>query len=437
MSTSALVFFILCAVALLMVPRRWAPVPLLVGCCYMTMGQGIEIGAFSLPIYRMLLFVGFVRMLLKGEKIKGFGNAVDKLVFFLMGWIFLASFFHDGELGSGPVYVSGVIFNFALVYFLIRVWCRDVSEVVGVVVIIAFMLAPIAVEMVMERVTKTNLFAVFGGIPEAVMFREGKYRAQGPFRHPILAGTVGAVCMPLFIGIWHKNRMASIVGLVSGLCMTIASASSGPLMSVIVGICAVIMWRYRHLTSHARWAALVLYFAFQIYTGQPGYYLMKRIDLTGGSTGWHRARLIESAFEKIDEWWLFGTDVTRHWMPTGVSFSPYHTDITNYYLAFGVVAGLPAMLAVIAILAVCFRWIGIIIRLLKDADNQESFVVWCLGAGLFAHAATSISVSYFDQSLVFFWMNVAIISSMHAAVISRNTEIVNNEPFLEHNKAAV
>ncbi|RPJ33212.1 MAG: hypothetical protein EHM17_11100 [Verrucomicrobiaceae bacterium] len=436
MNASALVFFLLCAVVLLVVPRRWAPVPLLVGCCYMTMGQGIEIGAFSLPIYRMLLFVGLIRMLLKGEKIEGFGNTTDKLVFFLMGWIFLASFFHDGELGSGPVYALGVIFNFALVYFLIRAWCRDVPEVVGVIVIIAFMLAPIAVEMVMERVTKTNLFAVFGGVPHEVMFREGKYRAQGPFRHSILAGTVGAVCIPLFIGIWHKNRMASIIGLVSGFCIAIASASSGPLMSMIVSICAVIMWRYRHLTNQARWTALVLYFAFQIYTGQPGYYLLSRIDLTGSSTGWHRARLIESAFQFIDEWWLFGTDVTRHWMPTGVSFSPYHADITNYYLAFGVVAGLPAMLVVIAILVICFRWIGRTTRLLEDAEKQEAFVVWCLGAGLFAHAATSISVSYFDQSLVFFWMNVAIISSMHAALKTRDPELTNEEQTLERDGAA-
>jgi hypothetical protein len=431
MNSYALIFFILCAVALLLVPRRWAPVPLLVGCCYMTMGQGIEIGAFSLPIYRMLLLVGLIRVLIKGEKIENFGNTVDKLIFFLMGWIILASFFHDGVLASGPVYVSGVIFNFALVYFLIRAWCRDVSEVSGVIVIIAFILAPIAVEMVMERVTKTNKFAVFGGLPHEVSFREGKYRAQGPFRHPILAGTVGAVCVPLFIGIWQKNRIASVVGLLSGLCITIASASSGPMMSMFAGIFAVFMWRHRHLTNHLRWSAVVLYFAFQLYTGRPGYYLMTRIDLTGGSTGWHRARLMESAFEKIDEWWLFGTDLTRHWMPTGVSFSPYHTDITNYYLAFGVIAGLPAMLAVVAILVICFCWVGRSVRLFEDSDNQELFVVWCLGAGLFAHAATSISVSYFDQSLVFFWMNVAIISSMYSAFKSMDSNSANDELLLE------
>lgn len=427
MNGLALLFFLICAAALLMVPRRFAPVPLLVGCCYMTMGQGIEIGAFSLPIYRMLLSVGLIRMVVKGEMISDFGNAADRLILLLMGWIMLASLFHNGEQGSGLVYASGLVFNFGSVYFLIRSWCRDVQEVVGVIVIVAFILALIAMEMLLEKVAKVNHFAMFGGVPHEVMFREGKYRAQGPFLHPILAGTVGAACIPLFIGIWNKCRAASIIGIGSGFCITVTSASSGPLMSMLVGIFAVIIWRYRHLTSRARWAAVALYISFQLYSGQPGYYLLSRIDLTGGSTGWHRARLIESAILFLDEWWLFGTDVTRHWMPTGVSHSPYHTDITNYYLAFGVVAGLPALLAVVAIIVICFRWIGKTSKILDDMEDQDAFVVWCLGAGLFAHAATSVSVSYFDQSLVFIWMNIAIISSIHGAVETWNLESNYNE----------
>ena len=416
MNVFALVVFVVCAGFLLTVDRRWAPIPLLIGCCYMTMGQGINLGPISLPIYRMLLFVGLLRMAIRGEGIKDFGNTVDKLMFALMGWIIFASFFHDGVLGSGPVYASGIVFNLSAVYFLIRAWCRDMNDVTGIVIIVAFMLAPVAAEMVMEKVTKINQFSIFGGVPHSVIFREGKFRAQGPFRHPILAGTVGAVCIPLFIGIWKKNRTASAVGIASGLCMTMASASSGPIMSVLAGLFAVGMWKFRHLTRMARIAAVVMYFLLQLVTGEPGYYMMKRIDISGGSTGYHRARLIESAFEKLGEWWLFGTDYTRHWMPTGVSFSPFHTDITNYYLAFGVVGGGPAMLLVISILIVCFWWIGIICRSGFHEDADGAFMVWCLGAGLFAHAATSVSVSYFDQSLVFFWMNVAIISAMYSGM---------------------
>ena len=385
------------------------------------MGQGIVLGGLSLPIYRMLLFVGLLRLFVKGERIHDFVNTVDKLMFALMGTLFLASFFHDSSLGSGgPVYACGFIFNIVSVYFLIRAWCRDLPEVAGVIALIAFLLAPIALEMLMERVIKINQFAVFGGIPKQVMFREGSYRAQGPFRHPILAGTVGAVCFPLFAGIWKRNWLAAMVGIASALCMIMTSASSGPIMTVMAGVFALMMWRFRHFTRHARWAAVVAYFAMQLKMGRPGYFVISRINLTGGSTGYFRALLIDSAFKHINEWWLFGTDVTRHWMATGVSFSPYHTDITNYYLAFGVEGGLPAMFSMIVILLVCFRWVGVICRIEIHADASDAFMVWCLGAGLFAHAVTSVSVSYFDQSLVFFWMNIAIISSMHAAIKSKN-----------------
>lgn len=433
MNPFAAVFFIICAIALISVPRKWAPVALFVGCCYMTMGQGINLGGINLPIYRMLLLVGVVRVTTKGERIAGGLNAIDKLILAWSGWVLFASLFHEWSPGSGPVYAAGYVFNLTVVYFLIRIWCTDLDEVTGVIIFIAFLLAPIALEMIYEKIAKTNQFSIFGGVPYNVAIREGKYRAQGPFRHPILAGTVGATCLPLFIGIWKKNRLAGVVGMASGICMALASASSGPVMSAMAGIGAVIMWRFRHLTKMARYSAVAAYFAFGLMTGEPGYYIMKRIDISGGSTGYFRARLIESSIENLGDWWLFGTDYTRHWMATGVSFSPNHADITNYYLAFGVTAGLAAIILVIAILINAFRWVGILCRDRYETDPEESFMIWCIGAALFAHATTSISVSYFDQSIVFFWMTVAVISSMHSGKkISEEDDHVDESLYEDH-----
>ena len=74
----------------------------------------------------------------------------------------------------------------------------------------------------------------------------------------------------------------------------------------------------------------------------PAYYIIARADIIGGSTGWHRAALIDSAIRHLNEWWLIGTDYTRNWMVTGVSWSADNTDITNHYLYLGVLGGLPA-----------------------------------------------------------------------------------------------
>jgi hypothetical protein len=143
----------------------------------------------------------------------------------------------------------------------------------------------------------------------------------------------------------------------------------------------------------------------------PIYYLIARFTVVGGSTGWYRSRLIESAFEHLSEWWLAGTDYTRHWMPNAVDWSPNHTDITNYYLSMGVVGGLPLVLLLIAIIVKTFSLIG---RKLRDPalSTKDAFVLWALGSAMFAHMATSFSVGYFDQSFVFFYLPSAVAASV-------------------------
>lgn len=422
MNPIALVVFLICAVALLGLPRKWAPAALLTGSIFMTLGQGIEIGPIHLPVYRMMLLVGLIRVISRGERLVGGLNLIDKLMMGWGGWVIFASLFHD-QSRYGVIFACGVVFNITLIYYLIRVWCEDLDDTREVFAVVALILVPIAVEMIMEKATGKNLFSVLGGVPENVMIREGKLRAQGPFLHAILAGTVGATCIPLFIGLFSKYRLVAGIGIAAGLVMTFASASSGPVMSLIFGIAAILLWRYREHLRKLRIAAIITYPVLMVVMKQPPYYLISRIDISGGSTGWHRSFLIEQTFKHLSEWWLFGTDVTRHWMPNqGIASDPQHTDITNYYIGFGVLGGLPSMLLVIAILLVAFSWVGKILGKWEDFHQEPSFMIYCFGAALFSHAATSISVAYFDQSMLFFWLTVAVISSIYSITLSKPAE---------------
>ena len=183
-------------------------------------------------------------------------------------------------------------------------------------------------------------------------------------------------------------------------------------MSLIFAVFALYLWRWRHLTRQMRIAAVLGYILLDILMQAPAYYVIARINVTGSSTGWHRAHLIESSLKHLHEWWLAGTDYTRHWMPTGVSWSPEHTDITNHYLRYGVIGGLPLMFLFILALAVSFRYVGRSVEAMEDEPVSERFFVWALGAALLAQAATCISVSYFDQSYVFLFLNMAMIGSL-------------------------
>lgn len=414
MSGAGLVFFVVTAAALLAVPRRWAPAPLLAGTCYMTFGQAVLIGPLHFPVFRLLILVGLARVILRREGLGGGMNGLDRLVVIFAAVALLTSRFHQ-DPAAQLQFASGLAFNTCGTYFLLRIFCQSMSDVRRLAAITLIVLAPVALEMLNEAATGHNLFSVFGGVPESSAIREGRIRAQGPFAHPILAGTVGAVCLPLVAAFWRRSRGIALIGLVSCLVMVVTASSSGPLGTAVVALLGLLLWPWREQMRLFRWGAVLLYVALAMVMKAPPYYLLGRLDLVGGSTGWHRAELIDSSLRHLSEWWLWGTDYTRHWMPTGVSWSPDQTDITNHYLQMGVIGGLPLMCLFIAILAKGFSVVGQRVRA-AASPADERFLVWTLGVSLFAHAATCVSVSYFDQSVLFLYLTTAAIGSVAAAV---------------------
>ncbi len=415
MNEWAVIFLVINSIAVLTLPRQWASIPLLVGTCYMTLGQSIVLGPFNLSVFRLLLGVATIRVIARNERPVGAFNTVDRMLLVWAVWIMFASLFHEFSPGSGPVFISGIVFNIGLAYFLFRVFCRDLGEIVGVVKVTAIVLVPVALEMVLEKLGGLNAFSVFGGVSPSVVVRNGIRRAQGPFGHPILAGSVGAACLPLMLGIWREHRQMALVGVAACVTLVVSCASSGPIMSLMFGVTGMMMWRFRHQMRRVRMLALGGYLLLELVMTRPAYFVISKIDLSNGSTGYHRAALIQSTIEHKGEWWLFGTDHTRHWMPTGVSWSENHADLTNYFIQFGVWGGLAALLLVVAIIWRCFFYVGGVLRRPGWTETSR-FTAWCLGAALFAQALTAISVSFFDQSQIFFWMNVAMISSLHSAV---------------------
>ncbi|MCS7089696.1 MAG: hypothetical protein RMN51_01735 [Verrucomicrobiota bacterium] len=414
MTPLALLFLLAATLAIWTLPRKWAPVPLLAGACYMTLGQGFEIAGLNFPIIRLLLLAGVIRVLVRGERPLGGMLGMDKLFLAWAAWALVASVFHE-KPGTTFQFHAGMVYNALCVYFLMRCFCWDEDDVYRLVRITAWVLIPVAAEMLYEQLTQTNLFAMFGGVPDEPAIRNGRIRSQGPFAHAILAGTVGAVCIPMMVGLWRRYPMSAKVGLATCGVMVVTSASSGPLMSVIFSLFALAVWKWRHLTRQLRWAAVIGYVMLELVMKAPAYYLIARVDLTGSSASYHRAALIEAAIAHLAEWWFAGTDYTRHWMPYGVPWSEDHADITNHYLGQGVKGGVPLMMLFIAILWCGFRYIGQTAQRLRGMDPEREFFAWSIGASLFAHAASCVSVAYFDQSILFLYLTLAL-----TAVLKRN-----------------
>jgi hypothetical protein len=424
MNITALIFILLNSILLLTVPRRWAALPILLGACYITLSASstLEIGPFHFSSIRIIIAVGIIRVAVRRELVEGGFQKLDWMVIFFSFWAILSSFFHQ-DSSSALVFRLGFVYNTCGIYFLLRIFCPSIEGVKDLFCLTAILLVPLAVEMIYEKITVHNLFSMLGGVAETPQIRSGNVRAQGPFAHAILAGTIGAVCLPLMIGLWHQHRKFSVVGISACLVVVFCSSSSGPIMSALVAVGAMAMWPYRHSMRAIRWLAIIGYLALELVMKAPAYYLIARVDVAGGSTGWHRARLIQSAIEHIDEWWLAGTDFTRHWMPTGVSWSSDHTDITNHYLQMGVIGGLPLTLLFIGMLYQGFSLVGKRLQQ-EDQPHEVQFFMWSIGASLFAHMATSISVSYFDQSFVFIYLTLAATGSL---AVMDESDLINGQ----------
>lgn len=432
MTAFATLFAAVNAIALVALPRRWATMPLIVGASYMTLGQGVELGPFTFTVIRLLILVGAVRVALRGDRLAGGILPLDWLILAWGGWACLSALFHD-PVGSTLVFRLGLVYNAWGIYFLGRVFCTSIDDAVWTVRLVALVLALVAAGMVYEQVVRHNAFSILGGVSAVPEFREGRFRAQGPFAHPILAGTVGAVSLPLMCGLWQYHPRTAALGAIAGATMVVTSASSGPVLATLCGLAGVLMWRVRGWMRVFRWLALLGYIALDLVMKAPAYYLASRIDVVGGSSGWYRARLIESGIEHLNEWWLVGTDNTRHWMATGVMSG--QADIVNHYLQVGVWGGLPLVVLLLVTLGVAFARVGKGMPEGSGLTIAQKFLLWTLGASLASHAAAWMSVSYFDQTVVFLYLTLAIVGSWPPTAQSAARKGVHSPAFTARHAA--
>jgi hypothetical protein len=312
-------------------------------------------------------------------------------------------------------------------YFLFRCWIRDWDDVLGFMRAMLLFLIPLMFFMVIEFITHRNLFSYLGGISIESAMREGSIRARGPFRHSILAGTFGALCLPMAVALWRSNPWLARIGAGCALLIVFVSTSGGPIMTLAYVIVVLVLWRYRiHLRTIIRCVIFCLLILHFFIMKVPVWYLMAKIDVGGG--GWYRARLIDKAIQHFNEWWLAGTDYTRHWAATGIHWSADASDITNQYLGYGVGGGILSVILFIGILTCCFKQLSGALRHLAESP-QLQFVVWCLGCVLFGHVITMLSVSYYDQSIALLWSLFAVIASGCQVILSADLSPAYDEEF--------
>ena len=401
------------ALLTLILPRRLAILPLLVTVCYMPLGQQAVVAGLHFTIVRLLLLVGVVRVVCRGEA-RGLSlNRIDKL---FLWWAVMSVILGLLCDPSSKTFVNrlGVFYNALGSYFLVSCWIRDSKNFMDSVKLLALLVVPVALLMVLEKFTSRNVFAVFGGVPEFTGEREGHLRCQAAFRHPILAGTFGATSLPLFIGLWiqgTRRKMLALVGSISACIIAITASSGGALITLVLGIVALGFWRLRHQMRWVRRSIVALIFALALVMQAPVWYLFARASGVVGGTGWYRALLMDTTAAHFSEWWLCGTTYTRHWAPECFvpDEDPDNIDITSQYVAEAVKGGVLKLTLFISIIVLCFKVLGRRIHEEVTASTTNSMFWWTLGVSLFTHCVSFWSIPYFDQmAVLWFWLLAAI-----------------------------
>ena len=409
----ALSLTIVMGLLLLVLQRKYAPIPLIIVACYVTLDQKIYVGLIGFTMLRIMLIFGFIRVLMKDEHRDIGISQLDKLV---IAWVISSVLFYTILHGNYQAfnYKMGLAYDAFGIYFLSRFLIIDYGDAIDLYKSISLLIVPLAVLMIIEAITNRNMFSIFGGIPLVGEIRNGYVRCQGSFSHPILAGTFGATLMPVFIGLWFQKDSGpryAVIGFIAATVITVSSHSSGPLMAYLIGIIGMIMWRFRSRMRTVRWGIVLFLLFSHLFMKAPVWYLIARLsDLIGGG-GWHRSELIDQTVNRFSEWWLYGTKYTAHWMVAPNPTNPDMIDITNWFAAQAINGGIVTLMFFLSILVICYKIIGTNELYLDDQDISNNIIIWSLGVSVTVHVTSFISVSYFDQ-LVFFWYLLITIISL-------------------------
>jgi len=413
-----LVAMVIAVILILVIRRKYVIFPLLFLVFLVPTSEQLYVGGVHLFVSRIIILFGVMRMLVakfsaNTRVITGGFNWVDRAFF----WCTICQACAVSVLflsGNALINQVGFLWDFLGGYFLLRFLIQDEDDIYRAIKCLAFIALICGVCMVEERETSQNVFALIGGATGPDV-RDGLARCQGPFAHELMAGAFGATLLPLCILLWKsgKAKATALIGLAGSFLMTWTSNSSTSLLTFLAGIFAVFFWPFRKSMRAVRWGIVVGLFALQLVMKAPIWFLIAHIDLTGGSSSYHRAELIDLFIRHFFDWWLIGIKSSGAW-----GWDMWDTQ--NQFVNVGESGGLVAFILFIAMISVCFARLGNA-RKATEGDPKREWLFWLLGAALFSHVVGFFGVNYFDQTKFVWFLLLAMISAATAPLLQPST----------------
>jgi hypothetical protein len=395
-------------VLIFLLPRKYVIWPFLCTAFLVPLGQAILVGGLHFFVIRVIILTVAVRMLVSmfTSPEGAFGHRWGALdIIFVLWALFRAS---AGVLvfsfnSSATIYQAGFLLDALGGYFALRYLIRDDDDIYKTIRVFAVISVIISGCMLFEKLHQVNLFGLLGGVRAIPEVRLGSVRAQGPFQHELLAGTFGATLLPLFFLLWKRgtSQVLAVLGAISATVMVVTSHSSTSVMAYAAALIAICAWPLRRHMRLVRWALVLALVSLQLVMKAPAWFLIARVDIVGGSSGYHRAMLVDHFITHFRDWWLMGTADNARW-----GFDMW--DLCNQFVSEGELGGLATFACFVAMILLGFSKIGRA-RKSVEGDREKEWYFWLLGAALLSHVTAFFGVSYFDQTRVLWFALLAFI----------------------------
>jgi hypothetical protein len=415
-SPVTMIAILIAGILMLVLPRNKAIVPFFAGAILIPLDQILLVGPLHFPMLRILLLFGFARMFwakLSGNEVifSGGINGIDKAMFVLTAFTAVDGVLLWRESGA-VIFQLGNVYTALGAYSLVRFLIRDQDDVRRILRVWACVAVGVGAIMACELLTGKNaLYMAIGGaraeFVETVNMRDGSLRATGSFAHPILAGTFGGFSLPLFVGLWWRDkgdRKFAIAGFIGSIVMALTANSSTALLGGMGGIIGLGFWLIRRRMRLVRWGIIGTLAALQMMMTSPVWHIISDIDITGSSSSYHRYMLVDQCIRHFWDWFLVGSKDFGNW-----GWDMW--DLSNQYVATADTTGFVPLVALIVIIVIGFKYLGRARGAAEGEKNGERFV-WAIGACLFANVVAFFGISYFDQTIVAWYALLAMISAV-------------------------
>jgi hypothetical protein len=404
-----LVALILAIILILLLPRKYVLIPLLVLSLPIPSAQLLMIGMFHFQVFRVLVFFVWIRLIWQRYVKEGNASAIhfNAADMCLIGYavVYVLAFTLLWQEQLAFVDSIGRAYNIIGFYFAFRFFIRDKEDVERLIKVLAIVALFIAVCMANEQMTGRNVLAMFGGVPEHTPLRGDYLRSQGPFSVYLTAGCFGATLIPLFLCLWRKggSRIFAFMGVIAGLVITFTSHTSTAVSACLAIIIGLAMWPLREKMQWVRRGLVGLIVSLHLVMKAPVWALFARVDFVGGSTGYQRFAIIDQCIRHFWSWWLIGA---RDYWTWGSEDDMW--DQANQYVAIADTSGLLCLIFFLATIVYCFKYLGNA-RKAEGEDSKQTWFLWLLGVALFSNLVAFLGISYFDQTFITWYALIAMI----------------------------